>query len=65
MTARKYPFPALDMALIDALDGRYPAPKPRPGESKDQIMFDAGARSVVEKLLEEFQRQNRLIPGDS
>lgn len=33
--------------LVTELAARYPEPRPVPDQSRDQIMFDSGARSVV------------------
>lgn len=44
-------FPATVPDLLEALQRRYPEPSPRPGDSHDKIIFDAGARSVVRDLL--------------
>lgn len=38
--------------LIQLLDELIPEPAPRPGDAPDQIMFNAGRRSVVRQLHE-------------
>jgi hypothetical protein len=42
--------------LIIELAARYPETRPAPDQSRDQIMFDSGARSVV-LLLQAWQAQ--------
>lgn len=38
-------------ALLKALDEEVPHPDPRPGQSIERIMYDAGRRSLVDQLL--------------
>lgn len=58
-TARQgQPLPRTVTELIDELASRYPELRPTPGHSTEQIMFDAGARSVVLHLLT-WQEQTR------
>lgn len=45
------PFPATVPELLQELQRLYPEPTPRPGDSHDKIIYDAGARSVVLGLL--------------
>lgn len=44
--------------LIDELARRYPEPRPGPGRPLDEIMFAAGARSVV-LMLQDWQAKTR------
>jgi hypothetical protein len=37
-------------ALVDEIDRLFPVPDVRPGKSNDRLMFEAGARLVVDEL---------------
>lgn len=69
-------FPATVEELMQFLNERYPEPQPRPGEPLDQVMWDAGRRSVflelkqlreaaVHPLLREKRGQGRVRRQDT
>lgn len=43
--------PVLSADLIQSLDESYPTPVIRPGVDRDTLMYEAGQRQVVDKLL--------------
>lgn len=51
--------PATVEELLQFLNTRIPEPTPRPGDSHDSIIYDAGRRSVV---LELFALREGAIP---
>lgn len=52
------PLPRTVVELIDELAKRYPEPSPVPGMSLDEVLFNAGRRSVILMLLA-WQAQTR------
>jgi myosin-crossreactive antigen len=52
--------PVFSIDLIEELDEIYPVITPEPKMSKDQIMYKAGQRSVIDRLMilkEEAQKE--------
>jgi hypothetical protein len=58
-------FPLVPEPLLKALSTAFPHRLPRPCDTQAQIMFDAGARSVIEflKQKQEQQTQTALTKG--
>lgn len=52
--------PAIPADLLAWLDAVFPEKSPTLGQDMEQIMFDAGARSVVRRLLTEKERQDKV-----
>lgn len=40
--------PVISQEFIDAVDAAFPSPDVRPGMDRDEVMFQAGTRSVVD-----------------
>lgn len=55
------PFPLTAQELLEALDEIIPEPSPRPGDSPDNTMFNAGRRSVVLELRQ--WREGAIAPA--
>ncbi len=53
--------PPLSVDLIAALDKAYPARCAQRGQKLEDIMFEAGARAVVERLLHLVKLENENI----
>ena len=45
------PLPHSALDLVKELEREYPLRNPRLGQSQDEIMFTAGARTLVERLI--------------
>jgi hypothetical protein len=52
--------PALDNRTVAWLEAFIPVPRVVPGRPSDTIMFEAGARSVVDALRMQLTLQERL-----
>lgn len=55
------PVPQLSKDLIEELDKFYPKATPHHSMTMQQIMFNAGARSVVDVLLARLKRQEENV----
>lgn len=51
--------PELSKDLIKELDRMYPKLTPDPYTGANKIMYDAGARSVVDMLIYKFEEQTK------
>lgn len=60
---RREEMPATIIDFIAFLEIRYPEPKPRPGQTLDEIMFAAGQRSVALQMRKEFEDASNLSEG--
>jgi len=52
------PFPRSVEALVKELEALYPEQLPQPGQSRDDIMFRAGARALVVALRRKLDAAN-------
>lgn len=60
---RRETIPASIKDFIDFLDRRFPEPKPRPGQTLEEVMFAAGQRSVAIQMRAEFEAASNLPEG--
>lgn len=49
--------PSITKSLLDWMDELWPDRAPRKGETHDEMLFAAGAVSVVRRLKTEYERQ--------
>lgn len=57
---RREEMPATIQGFIAFLERRYPEPKPRPGQTLEEVMFAAGQRSVALQMRAEFEAETNL-----
>lgn len=57
---RNHQFPHLTEALVQALERAWPLRNPRMEQPIEQIMYEAGQRSVVESLRARLDRQEKV-----
>jgi hypothetical protein len=55
------PFPAVPLALLTELERLWPSRPPQLKDSEREVWFKAGARSVVDFLKAQFQRQQDTV----
>lgn len=53
------PIPLSTADLIDWLEKACPEPRPHPNSSQEQIMYDAGRRSLVHMIRQEFEKRTK------
>jgi hypothetical protein len=55
LLAEEPEIPKPSAKLVAELDRLFPAPDVRPGKTNDRLMYEAGARSVIDELYRRLE----------